>query len=177
MVVGQRTQFINGSFWRMPGKWLLGALANYLTGRIIPDLNSGLRRIRKNIALKYLHLCPQGFSFLTTITLVFISRGYNVKYIPIRINKRIGKSKVSIAAGATTLILIFRIMSLFNPLRIFIPVSFAIGVLGVLWGMPYVLQGHGVSIGTMLAIVTSLLFFGLGLICDQISQLRLERFE
>jgi hypothetical protein len=73
--------------------------------------------------------------------------------------------------------LILRIASLFNPLQVFVPASLIAAILGILWGIPYALLGRGISVGSMLAIVTSILLFGLGLICDQISQLRLERFE
>jgi hypothetical protein len=161
----------------MPGKWLLWSMANYLTRRKIPDLNSGLRLIRREVALRYLHLCPSGFSFSTTITMALLSRGYSVAYVPIQVKKRVGKSTVSVATGLDTIILILRIAALFNPLRVFIPISLLIGLVGLAWGIPFALVGRGVSVGSMLAIVTATLIFGLGLLCDQISQLRLERFE
>jgi hypothetical protein len=109
--------------------------------------------------------------------MVLISRGYNVEYIPINIQKRVGKSTVTLSTGLDTIILVLRIAALFNPLRIFIPMSIIIGMIGVIWGIPFALAGFGVSVGSMLAIVTAILLFGLGLLCDQISQLRLERFE
>lgn len=177
MVVGQRTSLLHSPLWRMPGKWMIGLMANYLTQRRIPDLNSGLRLIRREVALKYLHLCPSGFSFSTTITMALLSRGYNVAYLPIQVEKRTGKSTVSVTTGLETIILILRIASLFNPLRLFIPVSLIIGMAGIAWGIPYIFTGHGISIGSMLALVTAALLFGLGLLCDQLSQLRLERFE
>jgi glycosyltransferase involved in cell wall biosynthesis len=177
MVVGQRPGLRQSPFWRMPGKWLLWMLANYLTRHTIPDLNSGLRLIRREISLKYLHICPAGFSFSTTITMALISRGYKVRYVPIAINRRLGKSTVTFKTGLDTIILILRLATLFDPLRLFIPVSVFVGTMGVLWGIPYALLGRGVSVGAMLAIMTAMLFFGLGLLCDQISQLRLERFE
>jgi glycosyltransferase involved in cell wall biosynthesis len=177
MVVGQRSGLRQSPLWRMPGKWLLWTMANYLSRFTIPDLNSGLRMIRRDVALKYLHLCPSGFSLSTTITMALLSRGYRVAYVPIEVRKRVGKSSVSIRSGLDTIILILRIASLFDPLRVFIPASLLSGTLGVLWGLPYAMAGHGVSVGAMLAIVTGILLFGLGLLCDQISQLRLERFE
>lgn len=177
MVVGQRTHLLHSPLWRMPGKWLLGWMANYLTQHKIPDLNSGLRLMRRHIVRKYLHLCPSGFSFSTTITLTLLNRGYNVVYVPIQVQKRAGKSTVSISTGLDTIILILRIATLFNPLRIFLPISFLIGGLGLLWGIPYTLLARGVSVGSMLAVVTAIILFALGLISDQISQLRLERFE
>jgi glycosyltransferase involved in cell wall biosynthesis len=177
MVVGQRLALIHSPLWRMPGKWLLGLMANYLTRRRIPDLNSGFRLIRREVALRYLHICPAGFSFSTTITMALLNRGYQVRYLPIQVNERVGRSTVSVKAGFQTIILVLRIATLFDPLRIFIPGSLLIGTTGVLWGVPYALAGRGISVGAMLAIVTAIFLFGLGLLSDQISQMRLERFE
>jgi len=177
MIVGQRIDRTKSPTWRMPGKWLLERLANYLTGYKIPDLNSGLRLIRNDVVKKYLHLCPSGFSFTTTISMALLDRGYNVCYVPIQIEKRVGRSTVTLKTGLDTLILILRVACLFNPLKVFIPASLIIGAIGIFWGIPYALMGRGISVGSMLAIVTSTLFFALGLICDQISQLRLERYE
>ena len=177
MVVGKRMNLIHSPLWRMPGKWILGLMANYLTGQSIPDLNSGLRLMKRNVALKYLHLCPSGFSFSTTISMVLIKRGYDVAYLPIKVQRRAGKSTVSVTTGLETVILVLRIAALFDPLRVFIPASILTGALGALWSVPYLMVGRGVSIGSMLAIVTAVLLFGIGLVCDQISQLRLERYE
>jgi glycosyltransferase involved in cell wall biosynthesis len=177
MVVGQRTELIHSSLWRMPGKWLLTLMANYIARQRIPDLNSGLRLMRREVILRYIHLCPSGFSFSTTITLALFTRGYDIKYVPIRVQKRIGKSTVSLSTGLSTIILILRISALFEPLRIFLPISFITAGTGILWGVPYLLSGRGISIGALLALVTALMVFILGLACDQISQLRLERYE
>ena len=175
MVVGQRTQLVHSPFWRMPGKWALGWMANYLTRQRIPDLNSGLRLIKREIVTRYMELCPNGFSFSTTITMILFNRGYEIAYIPFEIKKRKGKSTVSIATGLDTLLLILRIATLIDPLRIFVPLSLIIGFIGLAWGIPYAIMGNGISVGSMLAIVTSILLFSIGLISDQISQMRLEK--
>lgn len=177
MVVGERTALIHSPLWRMPGKWVLGRMADYLTGCRIRDLNSGLRIMRRDVVLKYLHLCPSGFSFSTTMTMALLSRGYDIAYVPIDVNWRVGRSAVKVITGLETIILILRIAALFGPLRIFVPASAVIGLAGLAWGIPIVVLGRGVSVGSMLAIVTAILLFGLGLLCDQISQLRLERYE
>jgi glycosyltransferase involved in cell wall biosynthesis len=177
MVVGQRTSLLHSPMWRMPGKWFLGWMANYLTRSKIPDLNSGLRLMKRDVILKYIHLCPDGFSFSTTITMALLSQHYSVLYEPIEVKKRIGKSTVSLSTGLDTIILILRIATLFNPLRIFLPTSFVIGAFGLLWAVPYALSGRGVSVASLLALVTAVILFALGLISDQISQLRLERYE
>lgn len=178
MAVGNRTGLVHSTLWRMPGKWLLGLVANYLIRRTIPDLNSGLRLIRRDLALKYLHICPSGFSFSTTITLAFHNRKYNVTYVPIQVGKRYsGQSTVSIGTGLDTFILILRIASLFDPLRIFIPLSVSIGLFGICLGIYYIVVVFTISGAPILLIITSMILFVLGLLCDQISQLRLERFE
>jgi len=176
MVVGARTGF-HGPAWRMPGKWLLRVMAQYLTRRRIPDLNSGLRLYRRDVLLRYLHVCPSGFSLTTTMTLAMLSRGWRVTYVPITVAARIGRSTVNVVTGLETVVLILRIVSLFNPLRVFVPSAAALAAAGLLWGLPIAAAGRGVSVGSMLAIVTAVILFALGLLCDQISQLRLERFE
>jgi glycosyltransferase involved in cell wall biosynthesis len=177
MAVGARTQLLHSPFWRMPGKWLLSVMARYLARRPIPDLNSGLRLFRREVALKYLHLCPSGFSLSTTMTLAMLCRGWRVEYVPIEVIRRQGKSTVSVATGIETMVLILRLVSLFDPLRVFVPASVVIAGIGIIWELPIAFAGRGISVGSMLAIVTGVLLFGLGLLCDQISQLRLERFE
>ena len=177
MVVGAREGLIHSAAWRMPGKWLLRWMANYLCGQSIPDLNSGLRLLRRETALRYVHLCPQGFSFSTTITMALHCRRYEVRYVPIKPAPRVGKSTVTLATGMETLLLILRIATLFNPLRVFLPASAAFVAAGLVWGLPYFLSAKGLSIGSALMFITALLLFALGLLCDQISQLRLERFE
>jgi len=175
MVVGKRSQKVHSPFWRMPGKWILAWIANYLTRQRIPDLNSGLRLIKRSVVARYMGLCPNGFSFSTTITMILFHRGYAVSYVPFEIKKRRGKSTVSVATGFDTLLLILRIATLIDPLRVFVPLSLFIGFIGFTWGIPYALLGKGFSVGSMLAIVTAILLFAIGLISDQISQMRLDK--
>lgn len=175
MVVGQRSKRIYRPFWRLPGKWVLARMANYLLRRRIPDLNSGLRMIKRPIAARYMDLCPDGFSFSTTITMILFRRGFEISYVPFEVSMRKGRSTVSLATGFETLLLVLRIATLIDPLRVFVPLSLLIGFLGVAWGIPYALMGNGISIGSMLAIVTAIFLFAIGLISDQISQLRLEK--
>ena len=177
MVVGARRQLIHSPLWRMPGKWLLGSIATYLVKRPIPDLNSGLRLISHDVAMRYAHLCPRGFSMSTTLTMAVMTRGWPVSFMPIDVRPRQGHSTVTVTTGLETAVLLLRIICLFNPLRLFVPASALVGLAGIAWGIPYALAGRGVSVGAMLAIVTAALLFFLGLICDQVSQLRLERHE
>ncbi len=179
LVVGQRPGLIHSQLWRMPGKWLLSWLAVYLSRRPIPDLNSGMRLFHTEVIKKYLHLCPDGFSFSTTSTLIFFNRGYAVTYTPITIHQRHQevKSTVKVSTGFDTLVLIIRLAALFQPLRIFIPASIFFIVVGILWSLPYIFLLRGVSVGALLLIVTGLLLFFFGLLTDQVAQLRLEKYE
>jgi glycosyltransferase involved in cell wall biosynthesis len=176
-VIGHRTKLVHSPLWRMPGKWFLTRLARVLTRKEILDLNSGLRVVRRDVIVRYMHLCPAGFSFSTTSTFALASRGYRVEFVPIHVERRIGKSSVSVATGFQTILLILRLASLFNPLRVFLPLSFLFIVGGSLWTIPYLLDGQGITVAAMLAVLTGVTLFGLGLICDQVAQLRLERFE
>jgi len=176
-VIGQRVKKLHSPLWRMPGKWLLTRMAQFLIRRKIPDLNSGLRIIRRDVALRYMRICPQGFSFSTTITMALMSRGYDVRFVPIAVEKRVGKSTVTAGTGFQTILLVLRLATLFNPLRIFLPISAASVTVGVAWSVPYVMDRQGVTVGSMLAILTGVLLFALGLICDQVAQMRLERYE
>ena len=177
MIIGARQQLIHSPLWRMPGKWILGAVASYLVRRPIPDLNSGLRLLPRDLAMRYAHLCPRGFSMSTTMTMAVLSRGWPVAFVPIEVRARQGRSTVTVTTGFETAVLLLRIICLFNPLRLFVPASALAALAGIAWGIPYALAGRGVSVGAMLAIVTAGLLFFLGLICDQVSQLRLERHE
>ena len=179
MASGARQQLIHSPMWRMPGKWAIHLLANWLSSRRIPDLNCGLRAFRKDIVSKYAHLCPNGFSFSTTITLVLINRGYAVTFVPVNVQRRQGtaRSTVSLATGFGTILLILRLMTLLNPMRVFLPISLLLLLSGATWGMRYVLLGQGLSIGALLLILSSLLLFGFALIADQVAELRKEKWE
>jgi glycosyltransferase involved in cell wall biosynthesis len=176
-VIGHRTRLVHSPLWRMPGKWFLTRLARILTQREIRDLNCGLRVMRRDVILRYMHLCPSGFSFSTTSTIALASRGYHVEFVPIVVEPRIGKSTVSVATGFQTILLVLRLATLFNPLRVFLPLSLFFILAGIIWAIPYLLDGQGVTVAAMLAVLTGVTLFGLGLICDQVAQLRLERLE
>jgi uncharacterized membrane protein YbhN (UPF0104 family) len=128
MAVGARVE--KGASLRRPAKWLLRQYASYTVGRRIPDLNSGMRLMRKSVIEKFLQLLPSGFSFTSTITLSMLANGYKVHYEPIAYFKRVGKSKIRPTDFFRILALISRLMMLFNPARILLPV----GVLALLLG-------------------------------------------
>jgi glycosyltransferase involved in cell wall biosynthesis len=125
MAVGARTK--PGAaipFLRRFPKWILGKWANYLADRKIPDLNSGLRVFKKNIASRYEGLFPNGFSFTTTITLALECHGYIVKYRPVSYLSRVGASKIRPLQDTVNFFsLVLRVVMYFKPLKIFIPLS------------------------------------------------------
>jgi glycosyltransferase involved in cell wall biosynthesis len=125
MVVGARLgKKANIPFMRRPAKWVLNQIANYLAQRKIPDLNSGLRIFKKNIATRFLNILSDRFSFTTTITLAMLCNRYEVNYVPIEYHPRKGKSKIHpIQDTISFLQLIVRTILYFDPLRIFLPVG------------------------------------------------------
>ena len=171
MIVGARTKKSKISLLRRPGKKVLSITANYLAGMKIPDLNSGFRALKKNVAMEFMHILPNSFSFSTTITLALITSGYSVKYVPIDAPERVGKSKIKpFRDGFRFILMIVRTISLFNPLKIFLPVS----VLLFLSGMSSLIYDiiHG-NIGdtSLLLIISSVLIFFFGVLSDQVSVL------
>ncbi|MGA7269450.1 MAG: glycosyltransferase family 2 protein, partial [Acidimicrobiia bacterium] len=122
-VVGARTSEQGTHRWaRVPAKWFIRRLAQYLVQTPIPDLNSGFRAFRRSVALPYLHLLPQGFSCVTTITMAFLANGHSVQYIPIEYKKRAGRSKFHWWRDTQEYLLqVVRLVMTFNPLRVFLP--------------------------------------------------------
>ncbi len=175
MVVGARSKDSQISFFRQMGKRVLTWLANYLSNTKIPDLNSGFRAIKKDIALKFMHILPNTFSFTTTITLALLKDGYNVKYVPVQAVKRIGKSKLKpFRNGFEFILLILRTIVLFDPLKVFLPISLLFLGVGSLDALYYLIFYTSVSKSALLLIFSGLLIFCFGLLADQISALRRE---
>ena len=169
MVVGARTgKDVNIPLLRRPAKFILKKLANYLAETNIPDINSGLRVFRKDVALKYFHLFPQGFSFTTTITLALLSDGYNVKYTPINYNVRAGgKSKIKPLRDFTNFImLIVRVSCYFNPLKIFLPASLAFLATGGAYTAYTMLAFHNITDAGVFCVLLGFQLGFIGLITD-----------
>lgn len=160
---------------RKPGLWLLRTIANYLVEHKIPDLNCGMRLIKKDVLGEYLHLMPNTFSMSTTSTLAFLKDKRNVKFIPIEVEKRNDNSKSTVRPkdAITTMMLIFRLIMIFSPLRIFFPVSLALFLIGLAF-LTYDIIIFNISEATILILITSILIFFFGLIADQIAALRRE---
>jgi len=173
MVVGKRTKGSKIPLLRRLGKFILSVLANYLAGQKIPDLNSGFRAIKKEIVMKYMGILPDTFSFTTTITLATIKEGYNLKYVPIETGERVGSSKVKLFRdGSRFVMLILRTVALFDPLKVFLPVSIVLFLAGFSYLVYNLIFYLNVPDTSVLLIVSSLILFFFGLLADQLSLMR-----
>ncbi|MDY6859244.1 MAG: glycosyltransferase family 2 protein [Pseudomonadota bacterium] len=174
MVVGDRGAGMkNVPLVRRPAKWVLNNFASFLAERKLNDLNSGLRVFRKSELIPFLPLLPQNFSFTTTITLCMSSNGKRMIYTPIEYGKRVGKSKIRPIDFLNFIILILRISTLFNPLRVFIPLGLGLMGLGVL-KLIYDLTQMNLSETAVFFFLASIMVWSLGLIADMISRLHLR---
>lgn len=175
LVVGARAPSTQATLGRRTGNALLNALAGYLTGRPIPDLTSGFRGARRECLREFLHLLPNGFSTPTTTTLAFIRAGYNVAFEPVDARPRTGQSKIRFARdGARFFLILLKIVTLFSPLRIFVPVSVLAFVVGAAYGLGnFVLNGR-IPNGAVVLILFAVIVFLVGLVSEQVSSLRVD---
>jgi glycosyltransferase involved in cell wall biosynthesis len=174
MVVGDRSGAMsNVPFVRRPAKWLLNKLANFLARQNIPDLNSGMRVFRRTSLERFIPLLPEGFSFTTTITLCMLSSDMEVAYIPIEYGKRVGHSKIRAVDFFNFVMLVLRIVMLFQPLRIFMPLGSVLFVLGVAKAI-YDITLWNLSESAVFCLLAALIIWSLGLIADMISRLHLR---
>ena len=174
MVVGDRGAAMkNVPLIRRPAKWMLNKLASFLAERRLSDLNSGLRVFRKSELMPFIPLLPQKFSFTTTITLCMSCNAKRMIYTPIVYGKRVGKSKIRPMDFVNFIILVLRVIVLFNPLRIFIPLGLALMALGVAKLVYDIVIGN-LSETTIFAFLAAIMIWSLGLIADMISRLHLR---
>jgi len=173
MVVGSRKDSKPHSLYRHFGKFLIRIVAKILMPLNIYDINSGMKIYKTELAKKYIKLCPDSMAFSDIITLVFINQKNLVLETPIKINKRIqGISTISTMTAFETTLALFNILMLFNPLRIFLPTSIILLFLGLLWGIPIIIMGRGLSVGALLAVLSSISLFLLGLVAEQLASIR-----
>jgi glycosyltransferase involved in cell wall biosynthesis len=179
-VVGARTSE-HGRFLalRVSTKWFIRKLASYLTDTRIPDLNSGLRVFRRDVALQYLQLLPAGFSCVTTITMAFLANGYSVHYVPIDYAPRAGHSKFHWWSDTRRYLLqVVRMVLLFNPLRVFGPVGLAflaVGVGKVVYDLDT--KSGRIATNTIVVLFAAGVVLMIGLIADVLVQLNRPRDE
>jgi len=174
MVVGSRTgPNVAPQGIKSPAKKFLSLLASFLAGKKIPDLNSGLRVLRKRDVLRFHHLLPSGFSFTTTITLCMLCSGMLVKYVTIDYSVREGESKIRPRHAFEFLLLILRVIVYFNPLKVFIPLGLVFFVGGILKFVHDVFQGD-ISDVAVIGFLGGTIIWGIGLLSDQISKIALK---
>ena len=174
MIVGNRGAAMTGvPLVRKPAKWVLNKLANLLAQRKIPDLNSGLRVFRRESIERFLGLMPDGFSFSTTSTLCMICSNLRVVYVPITYAKRVGHSKIRPTDFFRFMLLVVRIIVLFHPLRVFLPLGFILFSLGMAKGI-YDMFQMNLSESAIFALLAALVVWSLGLIADMISRLHFK---
>ncbi|MAG15597.1 hypothetical protein CMO88_00895 [Candidatus Woesearchaeota archaeon] len=171
MVVGARTgKSVKTPFLRKPAKFIIGTFANLIVGQRIPDVNSGFRVFRKEIAMRFFNLFPQGFSFTITITLACLTNAYLVKYVPINYLSRTGKSSIHpIKDFIGFMILILRMATLFKPVMVFSTISallFAASVSVFLYSF-FVLQ-RLLDLTVLILFLGSLQIFLYGLLAEVI---------
>jgi glycosyltransferase involved in cell wall biosynthesis len=160
---------------RLIGNNILNWTAAYLTGRPIPDLTSGMRAARTSGLREFIHLLPNGFSTPTTTTLAFLKAGYSVRFEPITVAPRLGKSKIKlISDGARFFLILVKVITVFSPLRIFLPISAAAFVLGAAYAMWTTVTRHDITDSSVLLLVLSVVIFLVGLVSEQISTMRSE---
>jgi len=179
MVVGSRSNGDQASLGRTFGNTAYNWLASYVAKFYIPDLTSGFRAIKADIARNFLYLLPNTYSYPSTLTLGVLRSGRSVKYMPINVLKRTtGKSEISpFKDGVRFLMIIIKICTLYSPLRVFLPVSFGLFVLGLSYYMfTYAYYGRFPNM-SLLLFTTSIIIFMMGLVSEQICQMRFERSE
>jgi len=167
MVVGARLgASVHIPLIRRPAKAFLRWLASYLAGQRLPDINSGLRLMRRSLVQKYEGLLPDGFSFTTTITLAAACNGHSVEYVPINYHARLGESKIRARHAYDFTLLILRTIVFFNPLKVFIPAG-ALMLLAGLGKFTYDVVVRGLSESALVAVIGPLIIWAVGLLADQ----------
>lgn len=177
MVIGERNRDSFQVKKRKLGKLLIRKVGELLVEQNLPDYNSGFRGFNKTLMKEMLHIMPNGFSFSTTSTLAFLKEGYKIGTIPIIVTERVGrKSSVKMAKdGSKTILLIFRIIMLFNPLKIFFPSSLLVALLGFLWSCYGYFAVERLPNSAILMLVFGMMLFFIGLLADQIAILNRKK--
>ncbi|CAK0766638.1 dolichol-phosphate hexosyltransferase [Gammaproteobacteria bacterium] len=172
MAVGARRDGSQASWGRKVANRIYNRMASWMTNHPVLDLTSGFRAVRTDQFREFLYLLPNGFSYPSTITMAFFRSGYPVAYVPIVADRREGKSHIRpLQDGVRFLLIIFKIGTLYSPLKLFFPISLGFFLLG-LWYYSYtfITQGRFTNMGVVL-FVTAVVVFLMGLVSEQISGL------
>jgi glycosyltransferase involved in cell wall biosynthesis len=175
LVVGARSSATQAGARRRWGNAALNRVASFLTEREIPDLTSGFRCARRDCLVEFLHLLPNGFSTPTTTTMAFLRAGYNVAFQPIEARPRVGVSKIRLARdGPKFLLIMLRVMTIFSPLRVFLPVAGLSFAVGCGYGIWTILTQRHITNSSVLLIMLSVVVLLIGLVSEQVSALRFD---
>ncbi len=173
MVIGSRGKSNRAFTFRNTGKALIRGVSRMLIPNKITDLNSGMKLYRTDLAKRYIKACPDSMAFSDVIALTFISEGALVIEHPITIKPRLGgKSTINLHSAVDTVQEIINMVMFFNPLRIFTPLAVIFFLAGLAWGLPFMIQDRGLSVGTLFAFIVSIICLLLGLVAEQLSQIR-----
>jgi len=172
MVVGARSSSSHANTARLAANGIYNVIASMVTGHRIPDLTSGFRAVKAELFRKFLYLLPNGFSYPTTITMAFLRAGYPVEFLPIVAKKRVGKSHIKpVKDGIRFLLIIFKIATLYSPLKLFLPTSFSFFGLGLGYYLyTFVTEGRFTNM-SLLLFSAAVIVFLIGLISEQITAL------
>lgn len=179
MVVGARTRGSETAVHRDIANLIYNTFASYICGRKIEDLTSGFRMIKADIAKKFLYLLPNTFSYPTTLTLAVVRAGYSLQYVPITVRKRVGKSKIKLLRdGSRFFLIMFKIATIFSPLKIFIPAGILMFLVGFCYGLfKVVFLNTRYGPTSAMLMIMSVIVFMVGLVSEQVAQLRFDRSE
>jgi glycosyltransferase involved in cell wall biosynthesis len=172
MVVGARSNDSQANWWRGLANRIYNHLASYMTGQPIADLTSGFRAVRADKFRAFIYLLPNGFSYPTTITMAFFRAGYAVVYEPIHAGHRIGRSHLQpLKDGLRFLLIIFKVGTLYSPLKLFVPVAAGHALVGVSYYVYTYSTQSRLSLATLFLLSAAVTIFLIGLVSEQITQL------
>ncbi|MCK5604685.1 glycosyltransferase family 2 protein [Candidatus Pacearchaeota archaeon] len=178
LVIGARGKSSQASLPRKIANWAYNHLATYVANFRVQDLTSGFRLFHRELVLKHLCLFPNTFSYPTTSTLAYLRSGHTVGFVPIVAHKRVGKSKIKLLRdGYRFLLIIMRISTLFSPLKVFLPISFLFLLSGLGYYMFTLITLHRFTNMSALLLSVSVMVFLLGMVSEQITQMRYDKVE
>jgi glycosyltransferase involved in cell wall biosynthesis len=177
LVVGARSGLDSqASVARWSANAIYNGFASWMVNRKIDDLTSGFRCVNRRLFMSFLYLLPNGFSYPTTSTMAFFRAGYSVGFVPITVSKRLGKSHISILKdGVRFLLIIFKVGTLYSPLKVYFPAAVFTAGLGVLnYILTVMSTGYRFTNGTTLLVLTGAIMFLIGLLSEQLTNLQFK---
>lgn len=177
LISGARQKSSHTDSKRKPGKIVLNLFSRLMVGQRVPDINCGLRIYRRDQLHYYAELLPDGFSASATSLVIYLKQNLQVDFMPIDTRKRVGKSSVSIVKdGLNVLLLITRLVAFYDPIRLFLIPSIALAVLGSVYSLFVIAtQGLGLPVLGALVLLVALILFFIGIVCDQVSAIRMAQ--